>query len=110
MRGKHRDEKGETLVEVVASILIMTLSVLLLFSAGMASVRINKGAKDLDKEFYSAWNAAEGQSTAALDTIVPAGSKVTVAQTSAGATPPAEVDVTFYGGEGALSYKYLPSP
>lgn len=110
MTEKWGDERGETLIEVVASVLIMTLAVLLLFSAGMVSVRFNKEARNLDEKFYSALNAAEAQSTIAPDSIVPAGSsKVTVEQTlPVPAEAPVEVDVGFYGGEGVLSYKYSP--
>lgn len=106
MRGKCREERGEALIEVMASILIMTLSVLLLFSAVMASVRINKNAREQDEKFYKAWNAAEGQSTPADSGIVLT-SKVTVEQIPAGGS--AVVDVTFYGEKGVLSYKYMPS-
>lgn len=108
MEKKWSDERGETLVEVMASILIMTLAVLLLFSAVMTSIRINKSAQDLDKKFYVALNAAEEQKqgTEVTDnTIVPAGSKVKVGQ----GTDLTEIAVNFYGGEGALSYSY-PSP
>lgn len=106
MRGKCREERGETLIEVMASILIMTLSILLLFSAVMASVRINKNAREQDEKFYKALNAAEEQSTPADFSIVPA-STVTVEQPLAGGS--AVVGVTFYGEKGALSYKYTPS-
>lgn len=106
MRGKCREERGEALIEVMASILIMTLSVLLLFSAAMASVRINKNAREQDEKFYKAWNAAEGQSTPADPGIVQT-STVTVEQIPAGGS--AVVDVTFYGEKGVLSYKYMPS-
>lgn len=108
MGKKWSDERGETLVEVMASILIMTLAVLLLFSAVMTSIRINKSAQDLDKKFYAALNAAEEQKqgTEVTDnTIVPAGSKVKVGQ----GTDLTEIEVDFYGGEGVLSYSY-PSP
>lgn len=110
MREKWRDERGETLVEAVASVLIMTLAVLLLFSAVMVSVRINKRAKELDREFYTVLNAAEAQSAKITDDkIVPADSKVTVKQTYPASTGmPVEVEVDFYGGEGALSYSYPP--
>lgn len=112
MREKWRDERGETLIEAAASVLIMALAVLLLFSAVAVSVRINRSAKNLDKEFYTVLNEAEKQSTAVTDSsIVPAGSKVTVKQTSPASAPgvPVEVEVNFYGGEGALSYSY-PDP
>lgn len=110
MREKWRNERGETLVEVVASVLIMTLSVLLLFSAGVASVHINKRAKNSDKEFYDVWYKAEAQSEKAPIAVVPSSSsKVTVKQTlPAPAGAAVEVPVDFYGGEGALSYRYSP--
>ena len=112
MRGKWRDERGETLIEVVASVLIMTLAVVLLFGAVMTSVRINKRAKESDEKFYTALNAAERQSAEVTDTaIVPTGSKVKVEQKdTAGNTvgSSGEAAVKFYGGEGVLSYKYSP--
>lgn len=115
MREKWRDEGGETLVEVMASVLIMALSVLLLFSAAVASVRINKSAKDMDKEFYDALYKAEARSEKVDAGIISdAMSKVTVKQTSpAPAVGPSEekdIEVDFYGGEGALSYSYRVSP
>lgn len=110
MREKWRDERGETLIEVVASILIMTLSVLLLLSAAIVSVRINERAKELDKAFYSVWNAAEEQSTKALSSIVLAGSTVEVKQISPVSGSSVSVEVSFYGGEGVLSYLYKPKP
>ena len=113
MREKWRDEGGETLVEVMASVLIMALSVLLLFSAAVASVRINKSAKDMDKEFYDALYKAEARSEKVPESIFPSvSSEVTVKQTSPGpaASPPKKVEVDFYGGEGALSYSYRDLP
>lgn len=109
MREKWRDERGETLIEAVASVLIMALSVLLLFSAVTVSVRINRSAKEMDKEFYTALNAAEEQSTEAPDSIVPAGSKITVKQTVPAAGFSVSAEAGFYGGEGALSYR-CPAP
>lgn len=109
MREKWRDERGETLVEVVAAVLIMTLAILLLFGAVIVSIRINKSARNLDKDFYTVLNAAEAQITKITDNaIVPAGSKVTVKQVSPAPAGTADLDaeVDFYGGEGALSYSY----
>lgn len=59
---KLRDSRGETLVEVLASILIASLSVALLFGCVMASSNMDRGAKKLDKEHYEALTAAEAQS------------------------------------------------
>lgn len=107
MREKWRDERGETLVEVTASILIMTLAVLMLFSAVMASVRINRSARELDKAFYSVLNRAERQGDSDEAAVDPAASTVKVEQVSPVTGGPRDVTVKFYGGEGALSYSYL---
>lgn len=104
MREKWRDERGETLVEVIASILIMTLSVLMLFSAVMVSARINKSARELDKAFYSVLNGAERQGGS--DGAAVAASTVKVEQVSPAPGGSGDVPVNFYGGEGVLSYSY----
>ena len=99
MARKLNDNRGETLVEVLASILIAALSVALLFTAVMASVNMDKTAKAADKALSDSLNAAEGQGTGDVYTV-PSGANVTISGNSATATPP----VIFYGGEGALSY------
>ena len=119
MRKKLRDARGETLVEVLASVLIGALSVALLFTAVMASVNMDRNAQKTDEAFYGNFNKAEGQAPAAEVTpnvpdengkiIVPSGTKVTVDNTdSTVIATPTPVDVDFYGGEGALSYKLSP--
>lgn len=48
---KLKDNKGETLVELMAAILIASLSVALLFSCVMVATNINQKAKIRDKDF-----------------------------------------------------------
>lgn len=103
MKGKWKDSRGETLVEVLASILIGSLSVALLFSMVMASGNMDQSAKEADKIFNESLNAAEGR-TEADSSLIPAGAKVTVENTNPFITEEAELPVTFYGGRGALSY------
>lgn len=50
---------GETLVESLASILIITLSVSALGGMVVAAVRINSRAKAMSESFYSELSAAE---------------------------------------------------
>ena len=50
MSEKLRNSRGETLVEVLASVLICALSVMLLFGAVMASGRIDLQAQAADAE------------------------------------------------------------
>lgn len=112
MKEKWRDERGDTLIEVLASILVMALSILLLFGAVLASGRINKDAKKADDDYYKVLNAAERQDDASGDvadsSIVPADATVKISHEDGSMTPPSkDVNVRFYGGEGALSYKYI---
>lgn len=106
MREKWRDERGETLVEVTASILIMTLAILMLFSTVMVSARINRSARELDKAFYNVLNRAERQGASDEAAVDPAASTVKVEQISPATGVFRNVTVRFYGGEGALSYSY----
>lgn len=110
-----KNNRGETLVEVLASILICTLSVTLLFSAVMASVRMDKNAEAADEVFLEGLNKAERQKPAnPSDPSDPGdevtGAAVTVRYIDKSVDPPAiikdkTIAVTFYGGKGALSYK-----
>lgn len=111
MKGKWNDNRGETLVEVLASVLICSLSVALLFSMVMASGNMDKSAKEADKIFNESLSAAEERTAVTDETgaVVPppvSGAEVTVRNTADPdedfykAKPP----VTFYGGRGAVSY------
>lgn len=59
---KLHSSRGETLVEVLASILIAALSVALLFGCVTASTGIDRQARELDAEHYAALSAAEARS------------------------------------------------
>ena len=108
MREKLNSSRGETLVEVMASILIGALSVALLFTAVTASVRMDRIAKAADEAYGTVLSAAEEQTAPVTDpAIVPADArKVTVGSTTVpGVT---DVVVDYYGGTGALSYTLSP--
>lgn len=49
MRKLFHDKKGETLVEVMAAILIFTLSSIILYSMVTSASRVNKQADEWDK-------------------------------------------------------------
>lgn len=106
MKRKWNDNRGETLVEVLASVLVCSLSVALLFSMVMASGSMDKTAKEADKIFNESLVKAEDQLAASVaDTsIVPAGTKVTVKNRDSAIIAEAAPDVNFYGGRGAVSY------
>lgn len=106
---KHLKEKiknctGESLVEVLASILIGSLSMILLVSMIMASVRINEKAEKYDEKYYENLAGAERQEPA--DIYTPTGvdsDKVTIGVDKIGTTT-ITLQVTYYGGEGICSY------
>lgn len=66
MRKKLQSGRGETLVELMASIVIGTLSVALLLGGVMASTSIGRTARGLDKDYYEHLSAAEGRTGAPL--------------------------------------------
>lgn len=111
---KLQDDRGETLIEVMASILIATLSVALLFTCIMASSRIEDTDLKLGVEHYDALSEADAQFVSTPDPSstdpVPTVPVVTVtvsrkspdgSSVEASAAPSVEI----YGGEGMYSYK-----
>nr|WP_326166318.1 hypothetical protein [uncultured Oscillibacter sp.] len=105
MRRKLGDPRGETLVEVLASILICSLSVLLLFGAVGASVSIDLTAQAADGQYYEDLSKAERQY--ASDSIPPSVAAVTVTGAEAVALDPARV--LFYGDKDRLLSYAMPA-
>lgn len=108
MKRKLRDARGETLVEVLASILIAALSVALLFSAVLASARMDRSAEQTDDAFQASLRAAEEQDKEDAVTV-PDDAKVTVKNKDSLVLATAEPSVVFYGGNGAISYALRPA-
>lgn len=102
MKNKLADARGETLIEVLASILIGALSIALLFGAVMASGRMEKAAQEVDEAFYEDLSQAEGRDTAT------GSNKIVEVANFTDPTDTRNVNVTFYGGEGARSYALAP--
>lgn len=99
MKRKLRGSRGETLVEVMASIVIGTLSVALLFGAIMASARIDESARRVDGTYYEALSGAEAQAAPMPEDPGTARLKYT-----ADGVEMMPLAVTLYGGTGAVSY------
>nr|WP_325204151.1 hypothetical protein [uncultured Oscillibacter sp.] len=109
MREKLNSSRGETLVEVLASVLICALSVTLLFGAVMASGRIDLQAQAADAEYYEALSKAERQDAADKAPAEPALSVEVANAGASGANPPVQtVSCGFYGTERLLSYALTP--
>ncbi len=105
MKKLHCD-RGETLIEVLASILIAALSVTLLFSCVMASSNMDREARELDGKHYEALTAAEGQGVSLGE------SQVTITQVviDGGYAEAVGVPVNLYGGAGLYSYSRKVTP
>ena len=102
---KLRDTRGETLVEVLAAILVASLSVTLLFSCVMASSNLDVQAKSVDEDYYQALSAADGQTegpTVEGGTAKYPKQAGTVTIKGASEVP---VDIEIYGGGGLYSYR-----
>lgn len=104
LRKKLHNSKGETLIEVLVSILICTLSVALLFSGIMAANNINRQAEISDNGFFDVLNAAEQK-----DDSSPYKTGKTVMVTEKGGTG-ARITFTvdYYGDDTIFSYKMSP--
>lgn len=97
---KLQDAAGETLIELLASILVGSLSVLVLVTMIVTSARINDSIRDIDEDYYKYLSAAEmqdpsGEITSEDDTLI-------VIQAG---TNEIKIPVTYYGGGSIFSYK-----
>lgn len=100
---KLKSSSGETLVELLASILIAVLSVSILFGGIMVSVRINEEADRADQEYYKGLSAAEEQKVLILPDGTEGTGEISVNITTDFTT--VSVEVGIYGGYGLYSYK-----
>ena len=102
---KLHSRRGESLVEVLAAVLICALSVLLLASASVAAGNINHTASDHDEIYYQALNAAEARNEGPV-------ASTTLTVSAAGASD-VKVTVNLYGNkdEGIYSFAAVtPAP
>lgn len=105
MREKLKSSRGETLVEVLASILICTLSIALLVGAVMASSRMDLQAREADEEYYDALTKAERQDKApdgTPDSFTPDPALTVTVRNITSSTDP--LTTSFYGTDRLFSY------
>lgn len=112
MREKLKNSRGETLVEVLASVLVCALSIALLAGAVSASVRIDLQAQEADSEYYEVLSRAEAQDfDNRMDTLfgsnVQTGISISVVNNKTDPTR-RPLNVYFYGSENLLSYAPKP--
>lgn len=104
MARKLHDNRGETLVEMLASILIAALAVALLFTCCMASVEMGRETWEADKNYYEALSKAEEQKAPLMTDADgnPLTAVVKVESSSVSET----VEINLYGGEEMYSYQW----
>lgn len=96
---KLRSNQGETLVELLASVLVATLSVALLIGCVTASFQLGRQADQSDSYFYQTLTAAEDRQTPLTDGISPSPA-IQVAEGGSLVSLP----VLVYGDEGLYAY------
>lgn len=101
IKQKLRSQRGETLVEVLASILIASLSVAMLLGGVTVSANLGRQADTTDAYFYETLTAAEGHQTPLTETD--GVSRSPYIQLTEGGTT-IDIPVQIYGGEGLYSY------
>lgn len=94
LKTKLRSQRGETLVEVLAAILIASLSVAMLLGGVVVSANLSRQADTTDEYFYETLTAAEARQTPVANGTV----ELTEGGTSI------DIPVQIYGGEGLYSY------
>lgn len=99
LKTKLRSQRGETLVEVLASILIASLSVAMLLGGVTVSVNLGRQADTSDEYFYETLTAAENRQIPVTEDI---NASPVIKLTEGGTT--IELPIKVYGGEGLYSY------
>lgn len=99
MKNKLKSQKGETLVELLAAILISALSVALLMSGVAASIQMIRKTDETDDRFYQALSAAENRETPVAEGV-DSDAQVKVTEGSGEVSLPVQV----YGTEELYSY------
>lgn len=102
MSSKLKDQRGETLTEVLAAVLVSAISVALLFGGVMASASVEDQARKWDTAYYGALSAAEGRAEMATPPV-DTGFKLKVTTNAPGVLSQ-EVGIQVYGQKGAWSY------
>lgn len=101
LKKKLRGQRGETLVEVLASVLIASLSVALLMGGVTVSVNLGRQADGADAAFYETLTKAEKRDDPVTAGIDPNPSLLVAED---GTLLSDSIPVQVYGGEGLYAY------
>ena len=105
MSRKLKDTRGETLVEMLASILIAALSVAVLFTCCLASVEMGRESRAADEKYYEALSEAERRDKLPEKPEDPPPPAETGKVTVVGNNTSKDITIDLYGGEEMYSYK-----
>lgn len=100
MKRKLKESRGETVIEVLASVLVCALSVALLVSGIMAGASMDTTARGMDEDYYKYLSAAETFDAAEMEGG--AAKEATLRITGTGTQ---DVSVELYGGSEMYAYK-----
>jgi type II secretory pathway pseudopilin PulG len=101
VKAKLSDSRGETLPELLASIMIGTLSVSLLVGGVAVSAQMNRKADAADEKFYNALSAAERKQE---DEKLNASDNTYEVEISEGQKK-VLININLFGGDGIYSYQ-----
>ena len=104
---KLRQNKGETLIETMVSLLIAVLSVMMLATAVLAATNVNKQTNEADQKYQSQLKAVEGMEESIKKEDVNV--SITFSSTDGAAIyESTTTEVILYGDEDSqfLSYEY----
>lgn len=101
---KLHSQRGETLVEVMASILVAVLSVGLLLNGIAVSASINRQGKTMDQYFYETLTAAENRQVPVTEGIA-AHPSIHIAE----GAKTVDIPVQVYGNQGMYAYALTPA-
>lgn len=100
---KLRSRRGETLTEMLVSIVILGLSIAMMATMIITSTKITERSTAKDSEYRDQLSAAEAQDDSES---TPGKGKVTITDKNGVSTSSVTVNVNIYGGDGELkSYK-----
>lgn len=105
MSRKLKDTRGETLVEMLASILIAALSVAVLFTCCLASVEMGRESRAADEKYYEALSEAERREKLPEEPEDPPPPVETGKVRVVGNNTSKDITINLYGGEEMYSYK-----
>lgn len=105
--GKIRSRKGETFIEILIAVLVISLSLMLVATMYSSAFNLNISAKEKDEAFYDALKSVEQMDGTPIDGSVTITDKDVDYTTGneTGSDKSAKIDVDAYEGEGVTSYK-----